>query len=89
MKGTVTVVSDPWKHCKLIFDENGGHFIEMAKDRSYSGPSFRDFLIKADEKESESKKSENGQDWKISFGKWVIKCKLRNCNIVMGTIYKS
>jgi hypothetical protein len=78
--------SDPWRQCELIFDENEGHFIERAKDRSYSGPEYREFLIKG-KKEKGSDREEEGQDYLVKLGKWVIKCKVRQCNIVMGTIY--
>jgi hypothetical protein len=78
--------SDPWRQCELIFDENEGHFIERAKDRSYSGPDYREFLIRG-EKEKSSVMSENGQDYLVTLGRWVIKCKVRRCNIVLGTIY--
>lgn len=77
---------DPWKKCKLIFDESENHFIERSIDRGYSGPEFREFLLKGN-KEPKSKKTDNGQDFKVEYGKWVIKCRMRKCNIVMGTIY--
>jgi hypothetical protein len=82
------MVSDPWKECELIFDENEDHFIERMKERFYSGPSPREILLKGS-KEPQSKKTESSQDFKITYGKWVIKCKLRKCNIVMGTIYQN
>ncbi len=70
----------------MIFDENEGHFIERAKDRSYSGPDYREFLIKG-KKEKFSHKKEDSQDYSVRMGKWTIRCKVRQCNIVMGTIY--
>ncbi len=79
-------MSNPWKTCKLIYDENNGHFIERMKDRSYSGPDFKEFLEKG-KKIAESEKTEYGQDYKIEYSEWIIKCKLRKCNIVMGTLY--
>lgn len=81
-------MSNPWQTCKLLFDENKGHFIERMKDRSYSGPDFREFLIKGD-KQACSKKSCDDRDFKVEYNGWVIKCKLRRCNIVMGTLYHS
>ena len=82
----VPVRYDPWKECELIFHENEGHFIERAKDRSYSGPDYREFLMKGN-REPEGNKDFDGQNYKITYGRWVIKCRLRRCNIVMGTIY--
>ncbi len=79
-------MSDPWKDCELLIDEYGGHFIDRAKERSYSGPDYREFLIKGS-KHPESKKKECEQDFRVEYSGWVIKCKLRCCNIVMGTIY--
>lgn len=84
----MSVVSNPWGECKLIFNENNGHFIERAKDRSYSGPDYREFLIEG-RKEAESKKTSAGQDYKVTLGEWVIQCKVRRCNIVMGTIFNN
>ncbi len=80
-------MSDPWKDCELLFDENDGHFFERMKDRSYSGPDFREFLIKGT-KHLESKKKNCEQDFSVEFSGWVIKCKVRCCNIVMGTLYQ-
>ncbi len=81
-------MSNPWKDCKLIFDENEGHFIERMKDRSYSGPDFREFLLNSS-KRPVSKKKVCGQDYEVVYCGWTIKCKLRCCNIVMGTLYRS
>ncbi len=81
-------MTDPWQTCKLLFNENEGHFIERAKERSYTGPEYRDFLVNG-KKEACSKKLRSGQDYKVYFGKWVIKCKVRSCNIILGTIFKS
>ena len=86
MRNDVSVNSNPWKDCELIFCENEGHFIERAKDHSYSGVEYREFLLEG-HKEAESKKTGTGQDYKVTLGGWVIKCKVRRCNIVMGTIY--
>jgi len=79
---------NPWQTCKLLFDENNGYFIERMKDRSYSGSDFREFLIKGDNQAC-SKKNCDDQDFKVEYNGWVIKCKLRRCNIVMGTLYNS
>ncbi|OWP54412.1 MAG: hypothetical protein B2I18_03845 [Cuniculiplasma sp. C_DKE] len=79
-------MSDPWSLCKILYEENGGHFIERMKDRSYSGPDFREFLVKG-VKEPASKKDTCSQDFKITYQGWIICCKLRSCNIVMGTLY--
>ena len=81
-------MSNPWNNCKLIFDESGGHFIERMKDRSYSGPDFREFIAKGT-KHPESEKKQCEQDYRIEYQGWVIKCKLRCCNIVMGTLFHS
>ncbi len=80
-------MSDPSKDCKLLFDKNDGHFFERAKERSYSGPDYREFLIKGT-KQPESKKKNGEQDFIVEFSGWVIKCKLRRCNIAMESIYK-
>ncbi len=77
---------DSWRSCELLFDENEGHFIERMKDRSYSGPDFREFLIKGI-KYPDSKNNDCEQDYTVKYSGWIIKCKLRCCNIVMGTLY--
>jgi hypothetical protein len=79
---------NPWRTCELLFNENGGHFIERAKERCYSGPNFRDFLVKG-KKQVCSKNTSSGQDYNVSLGKWNIRCKMRRCNIVLGTIFKT
>jgi hypothetical protein len=81
-------MSNPWKDCKLLFNENDGHFIERMKDRSYSGPDFREFLINGT-KQPNSKKDECEQDFVVEYSGWIVKCKVRCCNIVMGTLYRS
>ena len=79
-------MSNPWRDCELLFYENDGHFIERMKDRSYSGPDFREFLLKGT-KQPDSKKNECEQDFVVEYSGWVVKCKVRCCNIVMGSLY--
>lgn len=79
-------MTNPWSTCELLYDENNGHFLERMKERSYSGPDCRDFLING-KKEPVSKKDQCSQDFKVYLAGWVVCCKLRCCNIVMGTIF--
>ena len=79
---------DPWEKCKIIYDTDQAlsHFESRAILRSFDFSLTRDILVNG-AKQADSKKSEFGQNFRVSKGDWCLNVTLGKCTITCWTVY--